>query len=284
MIRSDFGQSDYTIYLTDLTNVWGEQMDRKSILRRALNTDASIDPSEDASQMRLLLSSIKQAVSGDAGSRADISSSDQGENLNLLLINCLPEPLDDLQWECTLKRHSFSSVTSKVVAPLLATRLHARLESCLLLAQVQQKDTIISKLMAQMQADGSDFGKIFPGAVAARKSHRSNIRDELGKSVAGLAEFSKEALKRDVDIKIEGSHTLENLLALSCPIQVDDHWGMGEFREKSDWWNFPLQKSVDSGSASPLNTTTKPTTTVEGSERANIVSPESSKVCSVPDN
>ena len=105
-----------------------------------------------------------------------------------------------------------------------------------------------------MQADGSDFGKIFPGAVAARRSHKSNIRDDLGKAVPGLAELNEEVLKKDVDTKIGVSHTLENMLALSCPIQIDEHWETGEVRDSSDWWSFPRHTPPDRSNISASDT------------------------------
>lgn len=245
LVSSHFGQSDYLIHVTDLTHLWRESLDRKSILKRALNTDASIDPSEDGSQMRLLLSSIRKAINGESGSQLSIRGDHDGDKLDLNLSIFLPD-IDDLKWRCELERQPISSTVSMIMVPLMATQLRARDENRALLAQIRQKDVVISKMMAQMQADGSDFGKIFPGAVAARKSHKSNIRESLGRSVPGLAEFSEDTLKEDITLRQDESWTAQQILSLSCPILLKGARETDDSLFKAGWWN-ALRQTTSSG-------------------------------------
>ena len=60
--RSSFQTQSYDIFVTDLTSVWSESLDRRQIIRRALNEDTSIDPSQDSTQLKILLDKIKAGL------------------------------------------------------------------------------------------------------------------------------------------------------------------------------------------------------------------------------
>ena len=193
LLKGEFGASNYSIWLTDLTNLWMERMERRPIIKRAFEIeDLSIDPSEGSSQMDLLLSSIQKSLACEAGTRIDISSNDEGKTLVLSLSVPLPSSLPDLQWKSTLSKCPPSSLTRELVLPLLAAGNSFQARNDSLLTQVKEKDVIISKLIGQMQVDGSDLSKVFPGSASFKATNKSNARQALARSVKGIAEFDEQ--------------------------------------------------------------------------------------------
>ena len=189
LTQHDFGSSNYTVWLTDLTCLWKESLDRRQIIKKAFSIDTSIDPSEDAGQMQLLLSSICKALDQEAGTNVIVSPRDHGSQLSMNLTTPLPASLPPLQWTLTLEKASQPEFTSQFVMPLLTGQITLATQTTSLVQQVKDKDTVIAKLMNQLQSDGSDLNKVFPGA---RFSSKANVREIAGRSVKGVAEFDED--------------------------------------------------------------------------------------------
>ena len=193
LIRTEFQAASYTIWLTDLNSLWTESLDRKQIVKRSLDVETSIDPSEDASQMRAFLSHIEKVFSDDAGAELSMSSGDGASCITMSIEMPLPSPLPALQWHFKLSKCPQGALAEKIILPLFASRLRASTEKDSLVSQIHEKDVVISKLIDQMQHDGLDISLIFPGGGAASKlAGKKNVREVLGKSIKGMAEFNKD--------------------------------------------------------------------------------------------
>ena len=185
LAKYDFGPTSYTVHLTDLTYLWTESLDRKQIIRRALELNTSIDPSEDGSQMRLLLSHIREALEGVPGTSVTLTRKDTLNELPLDLSAMLPSPLPPLEWPITLSQASQESFTSHFVLPFLSQSLTLRGQIVSLLDSLREKDNVVRKLSDRMQSDGTDFSKLFPGAGSIRSGSRVS-----GKEAAAREHFS----------------------------------------------------------------------------------------------
>src|SRR3954464_13794490 len=62
----------YELYVTDFLHCWKESRDRQSITEEATRAGCSIDPGEDASQFDVLLSKLRDGLSGDNGGRSKV--------------------------------------------------------------------------------------------------------------------------------------------------------------------------------------------------------------------
>ena len=237
LIRGEFGASNYSIWLTDLKSVWAESLERKPIIKRAFEIDASVDPSEDASQMHLLLSSIQRAVNDEAGTRMTFSSSNHSQQIAIEMSINLSISLPDLQWKSSLSKCSPSFFTQKIVIPLLAAQLNAQIERESLLSQIRDKDVNIAKLINQMQADGSDFSKIFPGSISSKLSTKPNVREALGKHIHGIGEFSEDEWRSHVREKMTVPAHLENMLARINVIEFAESWESFPMPDVTPWNN-----------------------------------------------
>ena len=250
LLQHEFGPSTYAIWLTNLTHIWTEVLDRRRIIQRALNINTSIDPSEDSGQMRLFLSSIEKALDGEAGTDVTFSSSNHGKQLLMQLSTPLPASLPALRWELLLQRSSQSTLTTKLVLPLLANQITAKVERTSLLRQLKEKDHVISKLIDQMQTDGSDMNKVFPGTMAPRHNNKAHVRQTISKSVKGVGEFDENMWKSRISEEHSMPTNLRELLSKACPIAAAEISESFFVPNDDAWWNQSKEKDVSDDKAS----------------------------------
>ena len=237
LIKNEFGTSSYKIWLTDLTYIWTETLDRRQIIQRAFSVDTSIDPREDAGQLRLLLQSIHDALVQRSGTAMNFVRSDDPKQLILQTSSRLPGPLKPLKWRMTLKSAPQSTLTAEFVIPLLSQQSVAKAEKASLLQQLRYKDIVINKLIEKMQSDGVDFSRVFPASVTGRLG--TDARQTLAKSVKGLAEFDLEEWQSRM---IRDYKTLEELRDLisntfdADPIEAATESQISDSPSYGDWW------------------------------------------------
>ncbi|KAL9132251.1 MAG: hypothetical protein Q9217_000055 [Psora testacea] len=219
----------------NLTHVWTDSLDRRSIIQRAFAINTSIDPSEDAGQMRLLLSSIQKALDGEPGTDIEFSSSKHGRRISIQLSTPLPASLPSLRWETSLQRCPQSTVTTKLIIPLLTDQLTAKAEKTSLLQQLKDKDIAISKMINQMQADGSDMSKVFPGTVSARFGNKANIRQTIGRSIKGVAEFDENLWQNRIFQEQSVPADLRELLSRVSPIAAAETFESFPMPDNDAW-------------------------------------------------
>lgn len=191
LVRCDSGPTSYTLHLTDLTYLWTESLDRKQIIRRALELNTSIDPSEDGSQMRLFLGHIRRSFEGSSGTSVSLAGNDSSNKLSLMVSVTLPSPLAPLEWPVLLSPAPQDMLTSLLVIPCL-THIHSlRDQVDSLLQHIREKDNVIRKLTDRMQSDGTDLSRLFPSVASHRSGPRLSPREAASKSVKGMADFDE---------------------------------------------------------------------------------------------
>lgn len=188
----------YKIYITDLAHLWCEDLDRRSILRRSLAEDTSIDPSEDSGQLKLFLDKISLGLEG--GKDVDLllgldvhtakESSTGARNLEINMSIALPKPLLPLNWTIKLSSCPQSDFATHFTIPLLCAQ-NARLKELdSLVGMLRDKDNVIQKLVDKLEATGAELGHLFPGV--AGKGGRKIPRRVVEEKVKGLEAFAQE--------------------------------------------------------------------------------------------
>lgn len=198
LISTTFTADSYKIYLTDLAHLWCEDLDRRSILRRSLAEDTSIDPSEDSGQLKLFLDKISLGLEG--GKDVDLllgldthaakESSTGARNLEVNMSVALPKPLQPLNWTIKLSSCPQSDFATHFTIPLLCAQ-NARLKELdSLVGMLRDKDNVIQKLVDKLEATGAELGHLFPGV--AGKGGRKIPRRVVEEKVKGLEVFAQE--------------------------------------------------------------------------------------------
>ncbi|MCJ1398604.1 hypothetical protein MMC11_001804 [Xylographa trunciseda] len=189
LVKHNISSSAYTIQITDLTRIWTESLDRRQIIRRAFDENASIDPSEGPGQLMKLLQEIEKALKGQANTSLTIEHSTQSENITLRATVVLPNPFPLLTWCFHLSSAPQELLTSDLLLPCLSELLSAESEVASLLTHIKDKDHVISRLTEKLEAAGIEMTAVFPSAAPPRRS-KANARELVLASVRGLSEFN----------------------------------------------------------------------------------------------
>ncbi|TLS29087.1 hypothetical protein PpBr36_01387 [Pyricularia pennisetigena] len=195
----------YSIYITDLANVWLERLDRRSILLRSLEEKTSIDPSDDPENFKELLHRIGSAFDAENPHHADASlalasgpeQSTGGINDLVLEVTCiLPAGLQPLKWPIKLKHGGASAVATELVLPLVQAQMARHLEMETLLAVIKEKDGVITKVLDKLDSMGARLDQIFPALAASGK--RKITRAFAEARVKGLAPYDKDKFLQQI--------------------------------------------------------------------------------------
>lgn len=213
LIKYEFDSASYSVSLTDLKYMWTETLDRKQIIKRALNIETSIDPSEDASQMQLLLRHVRDSLEGRNDTTIFVHGDGNSDKLTLSASINLPSPLLPLKWPIHLIRVSEAAFTNQFVLPSirLVHSLKAQVNS--LLQHIKEKDHVIDKLIDKMQSDGTDLGRIFPGAPVGKAGSRLKSREAAAKVVKGLGDFDENQWRRRLMATNETVSSIDHLVS-----------------------------------------------------------------------
>lgn len=251
LVKYEFGLLNYQVWLTDLSYIWTESLDRRQIIKRALSSDTSIDPSEDAAQMRLFLRSIADALRQSPGTSVNMDQSNDIKQLTLHTSTPLPCPLQPLEWSIVLVLAPQTIFALEFVSPLLSHQLTAKAEKSSLLQHLKEKDNVISKLIDKMHGDGVDLGKVFPGAVSSKSSSGPNARWAVAKFVKGLGDFNRDQWESQLAKDNGVSRDLSELLP---QVFDDEGQSIGEgvqITACEEWWKRVSRKDSQREGAMP---------------------------------
>jgi len=192
LIRYSFTKDGYKVQVTDLSQVWTEELKKKQIIKRALNDDVSIDPSEDDSQFDILLQKLKDAIHGEKDTSIDIQRTGSGKELRIIVSSKLPHPLKPLRWTLHLVRNAEANLSTEFIMPLLrsSSLQYQRVEE--LARLLAEKDDAIYKMLDKVESIGVDWSALFPNVGNIRSSRREKRREYITKNVRGMQTFNKK--------------------------------------------------------------------------------------------
>lgn len=198
IVKHNFTPTGYTVSISDFCYIWTETLDRRAVIRRALNENTSIDPSEDGSQLKILLKKIQSALDGAENCSVQVLPS-RGNDLILQTRSTLPAPLNSLVWRAGLHRVPPEQTRSELVVPLV-WRVHTlSKQKQQLIHHLSDKDNVISKLLDKLESTGTDIADVFPGIAAAKSSRKATSRDGAAKQVKGLGKFDEQHWRQEFD-------------------------------------------------------------------------------------
>jgi hypothetical protein len=171
LVNTHFTLTSYSVSITDLYHIWNETLIKSDILKRATSEETTIDPSEDDSQLQLLLEKLETSLLDNGGElalhsvatgtgRESGAATNSRCSLRLQLTLELPAPLPELRWTFRLKQGSTSDFTNLFVLPLisLASMQGEQIEN--LLTAIEAKDRVIQKLVGSFEDSKLDLGSV----------------------------------------------------------------------------------------------------------------------------
>ena len=189
----------YELYVTDLLHCWKDSRDRQSITKEAVRQRCSIDPSEDATQFNVLLSKLRDGLSGMGEARCKIGPGwhdTAGRGLlggfTLLSRTPLPEPLVPLRWTFNLLQEGRMLLTRELILPAMASELKQQTQIEDLTKRIVEKDHVITRLMDKIEQSSMDLSLVFPGYSTGKKGLNAK---QATKVVPGISRFDETAWK-----------------------------------------------------------------------------------------
>ncbi|KAL8814569.1 MAG: hypothetical protein Q9223_006215 [Gallowayella weberi] len=236
LVKYEFGSASYKILLTDLTHIWVEELQQRPLIQRAWDIDSDIDP-VDIDQRQMLLGHIQDSLDGRNNTKIALSKDHDPQAIKLTAYCPLPKPLKPLRWPIHLTASLPSSLTNELLLPILGEHLVARDQIHSLLSSLHDKDQVINKLVDKMQAEGIELGKVFPSAGSSKSARRSGSRDDVGKSVQGLALFNENQWRTQFAYSHHCPGSYQDLLPrLFAPESNHAAVGIHEQLEHGHWW------------------------------------------------
>ncbi|KAF3004487.1 hypothetical protein E8E14_006865 [Neopestalotiopsis sp. 37M] len=195
LVRLVFTLQSYSVHITDLANLWVEDLDRKGIGRRSLNEDTSIDPTEGPDQMRMLLTKIQAALDPSAPDHDQTSISiatvpKNGDTVLALTITCqLPDGLKPLVWTFQMSKCPTTSIAPELVLPMVQ-KLQTRTQQIDELVKLMKvKEGIIDKLIDKLDRAGLGLENVWN----VLSSKRNPSREYAEEKITGLAPLKQES-------------------------------------------------------------------------------------------
>ncbi|OJK03124.1 hypothetical protein ASPACDRAFT_40444 [Aspergillus aculeatus ATCC 16872] len=244
-----FTVDGYELYITDLTYMWSEHLDRKSILRRADEDDTTIDPSEDNDQFTVLLQKIEEALHHDSGHSAALSRGSEGANLHLFTTTKLPAPLNPLRWRFYLSQNPHSTTTDHLLLPLVKSEAVWQSREQVLIDQLMKKDWVLGKLFDKLEALGIDIGTVFPGVSGHRPGQKDTMLSHTAKYIKGVEPFDKDSWIRETNVSFPELSSAANLATEATGSGVGAADRVRNLTAPADgWWKQLSTAVVDSSS------------------------------------
>ena len=195
LLKHDFKDTSYTVFLTDLTYLWTEDLDRKGIVTRGLNDETSIDPSEGREQLTLLLNHIRGGLDGENKTKFIVSAyGNDKELLDLSITSELPSPLKTLSWKLHFKLASQQEFAQEVLLPILASLSATKTEVSSLLHTIREKDQVISRINNNLSSKGSQLVDLFRELLPSKASKDESL---LLRKIPGLIPFNDKAWREE---------------------------------------------------------------------------------------
>lgn len=210
LFKSETTTTEYTVYVTDLVRIWTESLKRKDIIRRALELDTSIDPSEGNDQLRLLLRTLRDVLDRQSGTSLLLTEKSNSQ-ITLEATASLPSPLSPLVWPFYLRSAPQDLLSSELVVPCLRDVLHSKIQVSSLLTRLREKDHVIGKLLDRLRLAGIELTTIFPSAQLQRGS-KASTDDLVVNIVKGLREFDEKVWRDKLNSSLEPDMNQEDLL------------------------------------------------------------------------
>ncbi|KAL6706936.1 hypothetical protein ACN47E_004886 [Coniothyrium glycines] len=204
LVKPDFGADSYTVHLTDLTNIWREELDLHAIVARAAEEQSPIEVAkQDAAQLAHLLEHVKKALGSSDDATCRVTRSTIGD-LTLHAVIALPEPLDSLAWTFHFSKQSTVTLRNELILPLLVSShiQHERIAS--LVAVIAEKDRAITRLVDQFESSNLDLAAAFPSVSSLKLGRKTVKREQAAKHVPALQPFREHTWR-------QATEQLENL-------------------------------------------------------------------------
>lgn len=246
LVSTLFQSNSYTIYLTDLTHIWSESLNRRALFARSHEVNTSIDPTE-SDQLQIFLEKLKLGVDGgrNTASAMTISSGSGRPTVTLNITVHLPGGLAPLEWPFRLTPAPQSLLLGQLTLPLLQAQ-HSRMQEINgLIELLKEKDHVIQKMLDKFEGQGLELGQVFPQAIA--KEGRNLGRKKAAEKVKGLQVFEIGSFRESLENEeqLDAAQLLQSIYSSEFQGDLKVHTSPHIAERESNWWDGIKGQTVD---------------------------------------
>jgi hypothetical protein len=246
LVKPVFRPDSYIVHLTDLSNIWCEELDQDGVVDRASQEHSPIEVSkQDAAQLAILLDNVKKPLENAENATCRLTRNDT-DGITLHVSISLPEPLDRLTWKFQLEQRTSTTLKNELILPLLVSShiQHERITG--LVSIMTNKDKAITRLVDQFDTNNMDLAAAFPSIGGLKAGRKMIKREQAAKHVPALQPFREEAWRQETgqlkDLDVTTLGLFQEALAQSTPrvpseLKSEEH--------ETSWWSaVPTRLSV----------------------------------------
>jgi hypothetical protein len=245
LIKEDFGRRAYTVFLTDLSSIWKEELELSGIVERATDKESPIEVNEnDTTQLPILLQNIQTSLKSVEGSTCRITRG-QDDGIVLHTTSSLPEPLDALRWTFYFQKDKSITLKDELITPLLVHSQvqHRKISS--LVSIIQEKDRVLTRFLDQYNSLHLDLATTFPSIGGPRSGRKPIRREQAMKHISGLQPFDKARWNESSREIAEDGFSPSEFFREALPSQhVSLSAQLKSGSDDEDWWS-SLPKKLD---------------------------------------
>ena len=188
-IKSSFTEDSYSIWLTDLCQLYAEELDADDFRWRAMKAKLPIDIDEP-SNLSTVLKRLSEAVNEN---ELDASSTTKTRHMDVTATVHLPKPLTDIDWTFKLELQEDEKFREAVSRPLLERIETFEQREDDLVHRLHDKDHAIEKLLDALEKYSVDLADVFPSLASHAASRRAGGRRDAENHIPALKAFGKDA-------------------------------------------------------------------------------------------
>jgi hypothetical protein len=259
LIKPRFEPDAYAIFVTDLSNIWSEELDLAGIVKRASEEESPIEVSkQDTGQLAILLENVRRSLASNDNTSCCMTRG-TADDITLHSTIGLPEPLDSLRWKFHLSKRTAVTLKYELILPLLVSShvQHDRLNS--LVSTISDKDRAITRLVDQYESSHLDLAAAFPSIGSLKSGRRVVNREQAARHVPGLQAFEKDSWMKDTaelqDADVSTFGLFQEALS-ECTPKVPSRLLSED--TNSNWWTtmdtalkIPTSRTISSSKAKP---------------------------------
>ncbi|KAJ6200626.1 LOW QUALITY PROTEIN: XRCC4-like factor-domain-containing protein [Bipolaris maydis] len=256
LVKPVFSPDSYIVHLSDLSNVWSEELSLDDIVDRASQEQSPIEVSkQDTAQLGVLLENIAKPLSNADDALCRITRNGQ-DGIILHAAITLPEPLGRLSWKFQLQKRTSTVLKNELILPLLVSS-HIQNERIVsLIKTITSKDKAINRLLDQFESSNLDLAAAFPGAGSMKTGRRMIKREQAAKHVPALKPFYETVWRKETgqleDLELTSLGLFQEALAQSTSIVPQQL--KSDNLEASWWTSVPTHLTL---SKAPANSKTR---------------------------
>lgn len=236
LVKPKFEEKSYSIFLTDLSNIWSEELDLDGVVRRASQNESPIEVGvQDTTQLSILLDHVRNSLTPGKDNICHIVRGD-ADSIILHTSTPLPRPLGSLRWKFNLGKRSPETLRNELILPLLISShiQHERVNG--LLTNIHEKDKAIARLLDQFETSNLDLASAFPSIAGAKLGRRIIKREQAARHIPALQMFQEDGWREEA-AKLKGGHLstlglFEEALS-ECFSETPEHL---RSENAKDWW------------------------------------------------